>query len=72
MSDIPTNCPNCSAPINMLHNKCKYCDTPYPWKAEAETVTCDLRISTAEFAEAVRRSFMTPNEMRRRHGLRDI
>lgn len=70
--NIPTNCPNCSAPINELLNKCEYCDTPYPWKKEAETVSLDFGISCKEYADAIRNSILTPNETRRRVGLRDI
>ena len=24
-----TNCPNCGAPVDILAEKCAYCDTPY-------------------------------------------
>lgn len=72
--DIPTNCPNCSAPINNLHNKCAYCDTPYPWKKEAEvdSIVFEFEMDPDKIAKAVHSFFMTPNEMRRLHGLRDI
>lgn len=76
MCDIPTNCPNCSAPINTLHNKCEYCDTPYPWKKEAEIEDASLTfgISCEEYAKAVQSfvNVLTPNQIRRRVGLRDI
>lgn len=75
MCDIPTNCPNCSAPINTLHNKCEYCDTPYPWKAE-EVFNFDpifVKLNEDAMATAIKLiNIWTPNEMRRHHGLRDI
>lgn len=30
-SSIPTNCPNCAAPIDIHAEQCAYCDTPYTY-----------------------------------------
>lgn len=31
--NIPTNCPNCGAVIDLEQHKCEYCGTPYTWLA---------------------------------------
>ena len=76
-----TNCVNCVAPIDPKLDKCPYCGTSYAAMgvkndAVYELKTSSFNLQTAEFqkamCEAVIRGFITPNEVRRRTGLRDV
>lgn len=62
-----TNCKNCGAPL--VNGKCEYCKTEYGGQ-DGITLHMDLGIINAEvICDAVRNSFLTPNEARERLGL---
>jgi hypothetical protein len=74
------NCPNCGAVRELEEKRCPYCGTPYPRPkrslvAEAAAIPEPVTIDTDEFArvcQEVERGLITPNEARRRLGLRHI
>lgn len=62
-----TNCKNCGAPL--VNGKCEYCETEYSRKDEI-TLHVDYGcIDVQAISNAVRNSFLTPNEARERLGL---
>ena len=67
-----TNCPNCGAPVDLTVKACPYCDTPYPAQAVAIGEPYTLHIDGAKLAALVADGIMTPNEARRRLGLRQV
>ena len=67
-----TNCPNCCAVVDPDADRCAYCGTPYPWahNAAATMDPVPLYIDAQKLAAAVAGGIITPNEARRRLGLR--
>lgn len=65
-----TNCPNCGAVVDPAADRCAYCETPYPTRLRADRY--EIRIDPEMLARVVDVGIMTPNEARRRLGMRQI
>lgn len=66
-----TNCPNCGAVVDPAADRCAYCDTPYPFALQP-VIKIDANGITFCLQQQVERGLMTPNEARRRLGLREV
>lgn len=72
---IPTNCPNCGAPVDLSAGHCAYCDTPYTFalrgviRMDANGITFYEAQTVVALSQA---GIMTPNEARRACGLPEM
>ena len=75
MTDF-TNCRNCGAPVDLTGDRCPYCGTPYPRPKRMDQAVAvavpEINLDAEVLARAVGRGIITPNEARRRMGLREI
>lgn len=76
-----TNCPNCGAVREPAESRCPYCGTPYPRDRKvAEAVAIpegvSIQLEVGQIAkissELLDRGLITPNEARRRLGIREV